>query len=255
MRSLSRAPASASASGSAVGGVRWGELCEVQPAATSADATNSDRRLRVGGWCRTGSSLAAPGVLNTTGAGVVNAGGRRAPVVTLVTDVFSIPGHGRSTNLRTMAISRSVVRDLLGPVAARLGYDLEDVSVAAAGRRSIVRVVVDRDGGLDLDAVADVSRAVSEALDATDALGDTPYVLEVTSPGVDRPLSQPRHWRRNLGRLVVAGDVRGRIVAVDDDAVTLDLDDAGERRAIPYGELGDGRVQVEFSRHEEVEAP
>ncbi|MCU1592255.1 MAG: hypothetical protein JWP11_3511, partial [Frankiales bacterium] len=95
---------------------------------------------------------------------------------------------------------------LLAPLVETTGADLEDVDVSKAGRRSVVRVVVDRDGGVSMDDVADVSRAVSDALDALDEaepgmLGPS-YVLEVTSPGVDRPLTLPRHWRRNVGRLV-----------------------------------------------------
>jgi ribosome maturation factor RimP len=144
------------------------------------------------------------------------------------------------------AMTSSRVRPVLEPVVTAAGYDLEDVNVTAAGRRSVVRVVVDRDGGIDLDAVAEVSRAVSDALDAADSLGSSPYVLEVTSPGVDRPLTLPRHWRRNVGRLVRAGERSGRIVAADDDGVTLDI--AGEQQVVGYPELGAGQVQVEFSR-------
>jgi ribosome maturation factor RimP len=144
------------------------------------------------------------------------------------------------------AMTSSRVRPVLEPVVTAAGYDLEDVNVTAAGRRSVVRVVVDRDGGIDLDAVAEVSRAVSDALDAADSLGSSPYVLEVTSPGVDRPLTLPRHWRRNVGRLVRAGERSGRIVAADEDGVTLDI--AGEQQVIGYPELGAGQVQVEFSR-------
>ena len=102
---------------------------------------------------------------------------------------------------------------LLEPLVGAAGYDLEDVSVSAAGRRSVVRVFVDADGGVDLDAVATVSRVVSDALDERDSdfggaglLGGA-YVLEVSSPGVDRPLTEPRHWRRAAGRLV---ERRGR---------------------------------------------
>lgn len=144
------------------------------------------------------------------------------------------------------AMSSLQVRPVLEPVVTAAGYDLEDVKVTAAGRRSVVRVVVDRDGGVDLDAVAEVSRAVSDALDAADSLGSSPYVLEVTSPGVDRPLTLPRHWRRNIGRLVLAGERTGRIVAADDHGVTLDI--AGEQQVVGYPELGTGQVQVEFSR-------
>src|SRR3954462_10521395 len=102
------------------------------------------------------------------------------------------------------AFSRQRGRDVLDPRGTGAGYDLEDVTVPAAGRRSVVRVVVDQDGGIDLDAVAEVSRAVSDALDGSDATGSAPYTLEVTSPGVDRPLTEPRHWRRAVGRRVSA---------------------------------------------------
>jgi ribosome maturation factor RimP len=144
------------------------------------------------------------------------------------------------------AVSRDRLRDVLTPVVTAAGFDLEDVTVTAAGRRHVVRVVVDRDGGLDLDAVAEVSRVVSAALDDSNTTGETPYTLEVTSPGVDRPLTQPRHWRRARGRLVKAGAVTGRVVDADDDRVRLDVGE-GETRELTYAELGAGTVQVEFS--------
>ena len=149
------------------------------------------------------------------------------------------------------SVSRQRLRETLEPVVAAAGYDLEDVTVTAAGRRSVVRVVVDRDGGVDLDAVADVSRAVSDALDARDVMGEAAYTLEVSSPGVDRPLAQPRHWRRSVGRLVRVplrdgGELTGRVVEADDATVRLDVD--GERRQVSYDALGTGKVQVEFTR-------
>lgn len=149
------------------------------------------------------------------------------------------------------AVSTRRVQDALEPVVTAAGYDLEDVSVSAAGRRSVVRVVVDRDGGIDLDAVADVSRVVSAALDESDVMGTSSYVLEVTSPGVDRPLTQPRHWRRATGRLVSVaagerGTVLGRVQDADDIAVTLDVE--GDATRVPYDKLGPGHVQVEFAR-------
>ncbi len=152
------------------------------------------------------------------------------------------------------------------PVVGAAGYDLEELVVTPAGRRSIVRVVVDRDEGVTLDDIAEVSKAVSEVLDANDdGMGRAPYVLEVTSPGVDRPLTDPRHWRRNTGRLVtVAGGPSGatepgtgRITAVGDDGITLAVEAAGKPgakkrpptpRQVPWSELGAGRVQVEFGR-------
>jgi ribosome maturation factor RimP len=145
-----------------------------------------------------------------------------------------------------VAVSRDRLKSALDPVVSAAGFDLEDVSVTSAGRRSVIRVVVDRDGGLDLDAVAEVSRVVSDALDDSDATGAAPYTLEVTSPGVDRPLTEPRHWRRAAGRLVKAGAVTGRVVRADDDGVTLEFD--GSERTLGYDELGSGRVQVEFDR-------
>ena len=152
------------------------------------------------------------------------------------------------------------------PVVGSAGYDLEDLVVTPAGRRSVVRVIVDRDEGVTLDDIAEVSKAVSAALDDNDgAMGRAPYVLEVTSPGVDRPLTEPRHWRRNVGRLVAAPvgpadaveQVTGRITAVDDAGVTLAVETGGNgkpgarrkpptARTVPWDELGDGRVQVEF---------
>jgi len=154
------------------------------------------------------------------------------------------------------AVSRQRVRDVLDPVVTGAGYDLEDVTVTAAGRRSVVRVIVDRDGGIDLDAVAEISRVVSETLDADEATGEMPYTLEVSSPGVDRPLTEPRHWRRAAGRLVRAtvrdgGDVTGRVVAADGAGVTFDAE--GEQRTVPYDALGPGKVQVEFSRPDDGE--
>ena len=151
------------------------------------------------------------------------------------------------------AQAREHLLGVLTPVVAATGCDLEDVTVTSAGRRSLVRVVVDADGGVDLDAVADVSRAVSDALDSEEDGGAAfagPYVLEVSSPGVDRPLTAPRHWRRAVGRLVrveVDGAaLTGRVVDVDERGVTLDVD--GTARAVEFGRLGKGRVQVEFNR-------
>jgi len=154
--------------------------------------------------------------------------------------------------------SRARLAQLLGPVVAAVGPDLEEVSVSAAGRRSVVRVVVDRDGGASLDDIAEVSRVVSTALDELDqaepaALGAS-YVLEVSSPGVDRPLTQPRHWRRSTGRLVSAhttdgGSLTGRVASADDQAdgvVVLELDSG--RRTVRYADLVRGTVQVEFAR-------
>lgn len=155
---------------------------------------------------------------------------------------------------------------LVEPVVAAGGYDLEEIDVRPAGRRRLVRVVVDADGGIGLDDIAEVSREVSALLDGSDVMGSAPYVLEVTSPGVDRPLAEPRHWRRATGRLVRAaltagGEIEGRVTSVDDDGVVFEVA-AGRRgraqeaqttsRRLGFGELGRGRVQVEFRRLDET---
>ena len=142
---------------------------------------------------------------------------------------------------------------LLEPAVTATGFDLEDVTVSPAGKRRVVRVIVDRDGGVDLDDVAEVARAVSDLLDANPDLIETAYVLEVTSPGVDRPLTQPRHWRRAEGRLVkvtLADDetVTGRITATTDTDVTLDVE--GTPRTLLQAAVAKAVVQVEFSRQE-----
>jgi ribosome maturation factor RimP len=141
------------------------------------------------------------------------------------------------------------IADVIGPVVAAAGMDLESVRVSAAGRRRLLRVVVDSDQGVSLDDAAAISRKLSAALDSSPVMGDFPYTLEVSSPGVDRPLTDPRHWRRSAGRLVQvaagdAGTVTGRVVAADSDGVTLDIE--GDRRRFGYAELGAGAVQVEF---------
>jgi ribosome maturation factor RimP len=145
---------------------------------------------------------------------------------------------------------------LIRPVVAAAGIDLESVRVTVAGRRRLLRVVVDSDHGVSLDDAALVSREVSAALDAADVMGDVPYTLEVSSPGVDRPLTEPRHWRRAAGRLVrvkteADGTVQGRVLAADAEGVTMDVN--GVERRLSYGGLGPGTVQVEFGRVAEAE--
>ncbi len=146
--------------------------------------------------------------------------------------------------------------ELLAPVVAGSGLDLEAVEIAAAGRRRQVRVLVDKDGGVSLDDVALVSRSISQVLDevpeADALLGSSPYVLEVSSPGVGRPLTEPRHWRRADGRLVTVtlkagGEVTGRVAAAAADGVQLETGDAGARE-LRYDEIATGRVEVEFAR-------
>jgi ribosome maturation factor RimP len=144
----------------------------------------------------------------------------------------------------------SLVRALEPAIAAQ-GFDLEGVVVTPAGKRRLLRVIVDRDGGVALDDIAAISATVSSTLDESDVMGGAPYVLEVTSPGVDRPLTEPRHWRRARDRLVEVGiagigERAGRVTQVDDDGVVLDVDGTDVRASWP--DLGLGRVQIEFNR-------
>lgn len=162
---------------------------------------------------------------------------------------------GRADTARIAAV--------IEPVLHAMDVDLEAVTIKAVGRRRVLRIVVDADGGVSLDDIAEISREVSARLDAKDAMGETPYTLEVSSPGVDRPLTEPRHWRRAIGRLVVvplidqdhysqqetpAGpvDQKARVIGADHLGVTLDVD--GAQRTVGYDQLGPGRVQVEFGR-------
>jgi ribosome maturation factor RimP len=142
---------------------------------------------------------------------------------------------------------------LLEPVVHAMNMDLEGIRVSRAGRRRVLRVIIDADGGVSLDDIALASRELSSRLDRADEMGDDPYTLEVSSPGVDRPLTLPRHWRRNIGRLVVTsasdGDadepIEGRITGATNSGVMLERD--GVMREYRYADLGPGRVQVEFS--------
>ena len=156
--------------------------------------------------------------------------------------------------------ARARLVQLLAPAVEGVGAELEDVAVSPAGKRRVVRVVVDREGGIDLDDVAQVSRVVSDLLDQAelsepDLLGGA-YVLEVSSPGVDRPLTEPRHWRRAVARVVTAqlgsgAEVTGRVVCADGPEVVLDVD--GTQRAVLLAEVVRAAVQVEFSRPGQVD--
>ena len=164
-----------------------------------------------------------------------------------------MPGGSRSA---VGPVTDKRLAELIEPVVAAAGMDLESVRMSVAGKRRLLRIVVDGDHGVSLDDAADVSREISAMLDQANALGEVPYTLEVSSPGVDRPLTEPRHWRRAAGRLVkvkVAGEgtVEGRILAADADGVTLDL--AGGERVFGHGELGAGAIQIEFGRIPDAE--
>lgn len=156
----------------------------------------------------------------------------------------------------------SQLAGVLRPVLAEFDLELDALEVLPAGKRRLLRVVVDGDGpagtGPLLDDIARASRALSAALDESDAVGAAAYTLEVSSRGVSRPLELPRHWRRNAGRLVqvttAAGEhLTGRIKSSDEQTVTLDLQ--GQHRSLPLAEVTRALVQVELNRKAPIADP
>ncbi|MEU5852074.1 MULTISPECIES: ribosome maturation factor RimP [Saccharopolyspora] len=150
---------------------------------------------------------------------------------------------------------RGAITAQLEPVVAeavaRSGFDLEEFDVQQAGRRRLIKVVIDSDDGVGLDEISDVSRAVSEVLDAHEHVLAGSYTLEVTSPGVDRPLTRARHWRRARYRLVKIRFADGeklvaRVGAADDEGVTVLV--AGELRRVAYRDVERAVVEVEFQQ-------
>jgi len=149
----------------------------------------------------------------------------------------------------------SQIVGMLTPILDQFGLELEAVEVIPAGKRRLLRVVVDGDGpdgrGPVLDEIAEASRALSAALDSSDAVGAAAYTLEVSSRGVGRPLELPQHWRRNVGRLVAVtlndGDaITGRIVGTDAETVQLEVD--GSVRELDLATVSKALVQVELNR-------
>ncbi|MDX2542029.1 ribosome maturation factor RimP [Streptomyces sp. WI04-05B] len=149
------------------------------------------------------------------------------------------------------------LRELLEPLVSSQGLDLEEIAVESIGRKRVLRVVVDSDDGADLDAIADVSRALSAKLDETDAMGAGEYTLEVGTPGAERELTEHRHYVRAVERLVrfqltEGGELVARILTVDDEGMDLEVPGVKGRKAtarrLAFGDIDKARVQVEFNR-------
>lgn len=155
--------------------------------------------------------------------------------------------------------SKDRVIELVSELVQSKGYDVEDVVVTNAGKHSAVRIMVDSDAGIELDAAAEISRLVSELFDSLEEIGEAPYTLEVTSPGIDRPLTAERHWRRARGRkarIDLAGEtVVGRIGALGEESVAVVMNGRGGLtvREIPLADVQKAVVQVEFSKPSEAE--
>ena len=133
------------------------------------------------------------------------------------------------------------------PALSALGFYLEDVTITSAGRRSMLTIIVDGDTHLSLDQVTSATKAISEIVESLQSLGDTPFTLEVTSPGLDRPLTKPRHWRKNIDRLVKVvlldgKEIKGRIKATSEDGATVDQSE------INFTEIKRASLEVEFKQ-------
>jgi ribosome maturation factor RimP len=140
---------------------------------------------------------------------------------------------------------------LVNDCVSALGMDVEAVELSSGGRRKVLRIALDVDGGIGIDHITDATRALSEVLDSSDVMGAEPYTLEVTSRGVERPLTLPRHWRRNAGRLVrvtLKDDITldGRIGDSDDTGVQLTTKKDTTR--IAYDQIVTALVQTELNR-------
>lgn len=143
------------------------------------------------------------------------------------------------------------LEDLVEATVTALGFDLEALDLTPAGNKRVLLIALDRDGGVGIDHITDATRALSEVLDSSDIMGEQPYTLEVTSRGVDRPLTLPRHWRRNVGRLVrlrlVEDDasIDGRIGSSDDTGVEI----VGRTTTrYTYDHISSALVQIELNR-------
>jgi ribosome maturation factor RimP len=153
------------------------------------------------------------------------------------------------------AMKEGQIAGVLTPILAQFGLELEAVEVIPAGKRRLLRVVVDGDGpqgtGPLLDDIAEASKVASAALDKADVAGTAAYTFEMTSRGVGRPLELPRHWRRNAGRLVtvrlaVGDTITGRIVSNTEEGVRLNVD--GEDRQVSFADVDRALIQVELNR-------
>ncbi len=143
------------------------------------------------------------------------------------------------------------LESLVNDCVSALGLDVEAVELNAGGRRRVLRIALDADGGVGIDQITEATRALNEALDSSDVMGPEPYTLEVTSRGVERPLTLPRHWRRNTGRLVrVALDddtiLDGRIGASDD--IGVELTTKKDATHVAYDQIVTALVQTELNR-------
>lgn len=145
-----------------------------------------------------------------------------------------------------MSIAAELLKDL-EPLVVKADALIEDLSVTAAGKRRLVTVLVDHESRpLTLDEVTSLSRLISERLDQIPLLGDSPFTLEVSSPGVERPLTKERHWRKNVGRLA-------KVILTDGTTVNGRIEDfeSGPRidgRELQMSQIKRATIEIEFKR-------
>jgi ribosome maturation factor RimP len=136
---------------------------------------------------------------------------------------------------------------VITPALSNLGFYLEDITITSAGRRSMITVIVDGDTHLSLDQVTVATKAIGEIVENIQSLGESAFTLEVTSPGLDRPLTKPRHWRKNIDRLVKiilldGKEIKGRVKDVSEITVTVD------EQVIKFSEIKRATLEIEFKQ-------
>jgi ribosome maturation factor RimP len=143
--------------------------------------------------------------------------------------------------------NKEQVTAAITPAIESLGFYVEDISITSAGRRSMLTVIVDGDTHLSLDQVTVATKAISEIVENLPTLGNNPFTLEVTSPGLDRPLTKPRHWRKNKDRLIKivlnnGKEITGRIKDSTDDEVIVD------EQKVAFVDIKRATLEIEFKQ-------
>ena len=177
--------------------------------------------------------------------------------------------YRRNAMRAEVAAETQRLKQYLAPTVEKQDLFLEDIEIKLAGAHRTVHVIVDlpetEAGGVSLDRISAAAQAISDAMDNDPHDDGRPYNLEVSSPGVSRPLTEPRHWRRNVSRMVSVSvlhgdDVMGRVVSVDDDGITLIPEipvkkgmkaKQGDPLHLPFANIRKGRVEVEFAHLED----
>jgi ribosome maturation factor RimP len=153
------------------------------------------------------------------------------------------------------------VEELVRPVVESTGLELWDVSFRKERGRLVLRVMVDREGGVDLDTISETSERLSRRLDLEGFSGDRPYALEVSSPGLERALREPRHFRKSLGakvRVKTVAPIEGRRVhegaLVSADAEAIVIASAGGELRVPYADVASASTVFEWASSSEAGA-